>query len=72
MGRDDTPDLQAAAFDAQIARLYLRVTGLPAPTGATRQLIELWRALYAVDADPEAAWAGVVAAVLRDPRVIFY
>ena len=72
VNRSMVPDTHAAVFARQLDDLYLRVTGLPAPEGSAKQLDALWRAVYAVDADPEAAWAAVVSAVLRDPRVLFY
>lgn len=70
----DTPESAASAFDAQIRHLYLAVTGLALPEDAREPeaLVEVWKSLYAVEASPVAAWAGVVSAVLRDPRVLFY
>ena len=35
-------------------------------------LMLLWEQLYALEASPTAAWAGVLSAVLRDPRVLTY
>lgn len=74
VGADDTPESAPEAFEAQIRHLYLAVTGIPLPEDATEPeaLVELWKGLYAVQASPVAAWAGVVSAVLRDPRVLFY
>lgn len=70
----DTPDTNPAAFDAQIRYLYLRATGLPLPDEATEPaaLTTVWKQLYSVEASATQAWAGVVSAVLRDPRVLFY
>ncbi|MFT4625419.1 MAG: hypothetical protein ACI8PZ_004087 [Myxococcota bacterium] len=70
--RQMVPDASPIEFRQQFDHLYLTITGLPAPEGSSAALDGLWRAIYAVDADPEAAWAGVVSAVLRDPRVLFY
>jgi hypothetical protein len=72
--RDDSPDTAAAAFDAQIRALYERVTGIPLPIDATEpaDLMVLWRQLHSVEGSSEAAWAGVLSAVLRDPLVLHY
>ncbi len=70
----DTPDTARDAFDAQIRALYLDITGIPLASDATEpaELIELWKVLYSVEGSPTMAWGGVVSAVLRDPRVLFY
>lgn len=70
----DTPESNPEAFDTQIRYLYLVVTGVPLPEDATEpaDLTAAWKYQYSVDASPTAAWAGVLSAVLRDPRVIFY
>lgn len=70
----DTPDTSPTVFEAQIRALYLRVTGIPLADDAPEpaQLAVLWRQIYSVEASTTAAWAGVVSAVLRDPRVLFY
>lgn len=72
---EDTPDSAAPAFEAQIRSLYLEATGVPLegePPPEIATLTTLWRQLYAVDASPVTAWAGVVSVVLRDPMVLFY
>jgi hypothetical protein len=71
---DDTPETAPEAFETQIKYLYLAVTGIPLEEGAPEpeMLTETWKYLYSVEASPTAAWAGVVSAVLRDPRVLFY
>lgn len=70
----DRPDTETAAFDDQIRSLYLQATGLPLAEDADEPeaLMQLWEQLYALEASPTAAWAGVVSAVLRDPRVLTY
>lgn len=70
----DTPDSAPDAFDAQVRYLYLRATGLPLAADATEPAAAavLWKQLYSVEANPTQAWAGIVSAVLRDPRVLFY
>lgn len=71
---DDTPESNPAAFDAQIRDLYLRVTGeaLAADADEPARLVALWKQLYSVEGSAERAWSGVVAVVLRDPRILFY
>lgn len=71
---ETTPDADPEAFDTQIRHLYRRITGLPLADDAPEpaELATLWKQLYSVEASPTAAWAGVVSAVLRDPRVLFY
>ncbi|MEQ1566213.1 MAG: hypothetical protein ABMA64_11295 [Myxococcota bacterium] len=71
---NDTPESNPEAFEQQIRYLYLVVTGVPLPEGATEptELVATWKYLYSVDASPTTAWAGVLSAVLRDPRVLFY
>lgn len=70
----DTPESSSEAFDTQIRYLYLRVTGIPLKEDATEpaELTSLWKQLYAVEGSSTRAWAGVLSAILRDPRVIFY
>lgn len=81
--RDDRPETEREAFKTQIEQLYLDVLGVPldAPEGPegepgeppeVEELIALWKRLFSLDARPEAAWAGVVSVVLRDPMLIFY
>lgn len=70
----DTPEQDAALFEAQIRDLYLAATGLPLAADATepQELVVLWKQVHAVEADPTRAWAAVLSAVLRDPRVLTY
>lgn len=70
----DTPESAPDAFDQQIRELYRAVTGVPLAADAVEPqlLMDTWKYLYSVEASPTAAWAGVLSAVLRDPRVIFY
>jgi len=71
---NDTPTSAPDAFKQQIESLYLNITGVPLPADAKEpaELMKLWTYQYSVDASPTSAWAGVVSAVLRDPRVLFY
>ena len=70
----DTPDSAPDTFDAQIRSLYLQATGLPLANDATEpaELAALWNQVMTVQADPVMAWAAVLSAVLRDPRVLTY
>lgn len=68
-----------AAFDAQVHQLYRQLTGIPLEAGPEGQdpgelalMAELWTDVHDVHGTPEAAWAAVVAAVLRDPRLLVY
>jgi hypothetical protein len=79
VNRDGRPDTDRDAFRSQIEHLFLVITGVPLVSGdldveapEVQQLIDLWMQLYSVQASPEAAWAGVTSAVLRDPMVLFY
>ncbi len=71
---ETTPESDPKAFEGQIRYLYLRITGIPlgedAPEPAA--LTALWKQVYAVEGSSTRAWAGVLSAVLRDPRVLFY
>jgi len=71
---DDTPTASKRAFEDQVRALYLQSTGYPLAEDATEMhnLITLWRQLHSVEGSSEAAWAGVISAVLRDPLVLTY
>ena len=68
------PDKDPELFKAQICDLYLQATGLPLRDDApeVELLTTLWRELWSVQEDPVDAWAGVIAVVLRDPRILLY
>lgn len=70
----DTPESAPEAFEAQIRHLYLEITGLALPTEAPEvaELSALWKQVHAVEGSPEAAWAGIVSVVLRDPALLLY
>ena len=71
-------DLTAVPSDedsaAQIQHLHRAVFGRNVDTDGDEVLAnsELWDALYALDGSPEAAWAGVLVALLRDPDLLLY
>jgi hypothetical protein len=68
------PDKDPELFKAQICDLYLQATGIPLRDAApeVELLTTLWRELWSVQEDPVDAWAGVIAVVLRDPRILMY
>jgi len=71
---EDTPEASPEAFEAQIRHLYLAATGLALEEDATEPaaLVEVWKYVYSVEGTETAAWASVISAVLRDPRLLFY
>lgn len=71
---NDRPETNQDAFKAQIETLYRKITGIPLQQGATepQELMTLWTNVYSVTASPVNAWTAVLAAVLRDPRVVLY
>ena len=71
---EDRPETSAERFDAQIRHLYLAATGLPLALDATEPalLSALWAEVWSVEGDATLAWAAVLSAVLRDPRVLTY
>jgi len=70
----ETPETGAAAMTAQIQELHFRLFGnrVAADGPEVESNLALWSDLYAVDADPIAAWAGVLSALFRDPDFLFY
>jgi hypothetical protein len=70
----ETPDTDRDAMVAQIQALHLRIFGtrVAADGDEVEAALGLWAALYEVERDPQAAWAGVLSALLRDPDLLFY
>jgi hypothetical protein len=68
------PTEHRAAFEVQIRSLYLDLTGKPLPAEAPQieELISLWKQIFSVTSSSTTSWAGVIAAVLRDPSILFY
>lgn len=62
------------AMAAQVQALHFRIFGTRVePDGPEVQAnLALWQALYEVDKDPVAAWAGVLSVLLRDPDLLLY
>ena len=59
---------------AQIQALHFRIFGASVSSDGPEVAanLELWSALYAVDQDPVAAWAGLLSVLLRDPDFLLY
>ena len=70
----ETPTTDRDAMVAQLQFLHLRVLGRRVlPDGPEIEAnLELWEDLYAIDADTEAAWTGVLTVLLRDPLFLTY
>ncbi len=68
------PAEDAVGFAAQVQALHLSVLGASVrPDGPeVAAARELWTALEAVERDPRRAWAGVLAALIRDPEFLAY
>ncbi len=71
---EDTPSSSPEVFEAQIRHLYLAVTGLPLDEEADEpaNLMVVWEQVHSIEGSVTAAWASVISAVLRDPRVLTY
>jgi hypothetical protein len=74
VGVMDTPDANRQGFEDQVRFLYLHLTGIPLAADAPEvdECIDLWKQIFSVTSSPTSAWSGVIAAVLRDPRLLFY
>lgn len=70
----ETPSAGRDAMVDQVRFLYLRVLGkdVPADSAAVTTALALWEELFAADADAEAAWAGVLTVMFRDPDFVIY
>lgn len=71
---ESRPDTDPALFEAQMASLYERVTGLPLDEDSEvpARLVTLWSDVFHVEGTPEKAWGAVISVLLRDSRVMFY
>lgn len=70
----ELPETGGDAMIAQIQLLHRRVFGrrvLPDGPEVAAELA-LWEDLYAAEGDISRAWAGLLTALLRDPRFLFY
>ena len=63
-----------ARMAAQVQSLHRRLFGstVAADGPEVAAALDLWAAVYAVEASPLAAWAAVLTALLRDPDFLFY
>lgn len=70
----ETPERGGDAITAQIQALQLRVHGrrVAADGEEVAANRELWEDLYAATGSAEAAWTGLLAALLADPDFLFY
>lgn len=70
----ETPETGREAMVAQIQHLHLRLFAHPvqADSPEVQANLELWEALYAIEGSPEAAWAGLLSVLLRDPDFVTY
>jgi hypothetical protein len=70
----ETPETDPAAMAAALQYLHLRLFGtrVAADGDEVTAGLALWSELYAIDADPRAAWAGVLSVLLRDPAMLVY
>ncbi len=73
---NETPDSAEgrAAMAAQLQQLHLRLFGahIAADGPEVDANLALWEDLYSIEGDKQAAWAGVLSVLLRDPDFLFY
>lgn len=70
----ETPDSDRDAVVGQIQQLHRRILGrsVAADSEEVAANLELWETLHAIEGEPRAAWAGLTAALLRDPDFLLY
>ena len=70
----ETPDTDPEAMTAQVQRLHLLLFGerVDADGQEVEANLALWQELYAIDRSPASAWSGLLSALIRDPRFLFY
>ncbi|MFT4976964.1 MAG: hypothetical protein ACI8S6_002869, partial [Myxococcota bacterium] len=70
----ETPESGQDAMVAQIQHLHRRILGRSVGSDSEEVAanLELWSALYDIEGEPVAAWAGLTAALLRDPDFLLY
>ena len=70
----ETPDTDPAAMAAQVQRLHLLLFGQRVAVDGEEVTdnLALWSELYGVLGDTEAAWAGLLSVLFRDPEFLFY
>ena len=74
VGFTETPATDRDAMVEQIQHLHLRIFGdrIDAEGPEVAANLALWEDLYAVDGSQQAAWAGVLSVLLRDPAFLVY
>jgi hypothetical protein len=74
LGAIEATDTDPGRVRAQIAQLYLRITGEAVdPYGPDASLAyTLWNGAFARDDDPREGWRVVISALLQDPRMVLY
>lgn len=70
----ETPDAGGDVMAAQLVDLHERLFGtrVAADGEEVTANLDLWAQLHEVERDPQAAWAGVLSALLRDPDLLLY
>ncbi len=70
----ETPETDRDAMAGAIQALHLRLFGARVERDGdeVEAALELWTQLFAVTGDARSAWAGVLSAFLRDPRLLVY
>ena len=70
----ESPSGDRERMAEQIQELHLRLFGAQITTDGpeVEANLALWEDLYVVDADKEAAWAGLLSVLFRDPAFLLY
>ena len=70
----ETPGSGRAAMEDALVALHRRLYGAVVPPDGVevQEALALWEAVHAVRGDPREAWAAVLTALLRDPRLLVY
>jgi hypothetical protein len=70
----ETLETDRAAMAAQVQSLHRTIFGSVVATESEEvtAALELWSDLYTAERDGAAAWAGLLAALLRDPDLLYY
>ncbi|MCB9764987.1 MAG: hypothetical protein H6739_34760 [Alphaproteobacteria bacterium] len=65
-------DLDSPPEADDLEALHIAVLSQTPTEAELDALADLWDALYGLDDDPRAAWAGVLTALMRDPAFLLY
>ncbi len=68
------PEDEPALFELQCRRILERVRGEPlaGDSDEAEALVQLWKQAWSLTGSERSAWSAVVAAALRDPRLLLY